>query len=83
MKKKLYKSSGDKMFFGVLGGFAQKYNINSTAVRIVYSLLTIFTAVLPLLLVYILFGIFLKEDPMITVNFKEYLQNEKEKRKTI
>ena len=79
MKRKLYKSSGDKVFFGVLGGFAEKHNLNSSAVRIVFSLLTCFTAVIPGLFLYVILGIALKTDPMINVNYKEYLENKKEK----
>lgn len=77
MKKKLYKSSSDKIFFGVLGGFGEKYNKNPTAVRIVYSLLTAFTAVIPGLFLYIISGLILKPDPMVTTNYKEYLNSRK------
>ena len=73
MNNKLYKSQTDKVFFGVLGGFAEKMNWNSTSVRIVYSLLTVFTAVIPGLVIYIIAGVCLKVDPMRTTNYKEYL----------
>ncbi|MBQ7654774.1 MAG: PspC domain-containing protein [Clostridia bacterium] len=76
---KLYKSESDKILFGVLGGFAEKNNLNSTAVRIVYSLLTAFTAVVPGLVLYIVAGCILKVDPMRTTNYKDYLAQEKEK----
>lgn len=74
---KLYKSAGDKVLLGVLGGFAQKHNVNSYAVRIIFSLLTVFTAFFPGILLYILLGTILKQDPMITTNYKEYLKKEK------
>lgn len=74
---KLYKSAGDKVLLGVLGGFAQKHNVNSCAVRIIYSLLTVFTAFFPGIVLYILLGAILKEDPMITTDYKEYLKKEK------
>lgn len=79
MKRKLYKSSGDKVLFGVLGGFAEKHNINSSAVRIVFGLITCFTAVIPGLFLYIILSIVLKHDPMTEINYKEYLENQKEK----
>lgn len=76
---KLYKSQSDKVFFGVLGGFAEKHNWNSTVVRIVFSLITAFTAVIPCLVIYIVLGLCLKVDPMITTDYKEYLSKDKEK----
>lgn len=72
---KLYRSESDKVFFGVLGGFAYSHNISSAAVRIVYSLLTVFTAVFPGVVLYVILGAILKKDPMITTNYKEYLEN--------
>ncbi|MBQ7580701.1 MAG: PspC domain-containing protein [Clostridia bacterium] len=80
---KLYKSDSDKIFFGVLGGFAEKYNRDSTAVRIVYSLLTVFTAVIPGLILYVVLGCTLKVDPMRTTNYKEYLSNRNEDKKAL
>ena len=41
MKKKLYKSSSDKMLAGVLGGFAEYIGVDSTLVRLVYVLIVV------------------------------------------
>ena len=76
---KWYKSETDKAIAGVLGGFAEKHNWNSMAVRMVYSLLTAFTAFAPGIILYIVLAIVLKPDPMRTTGYKEYLAKEKEK----
>ena len=73
MENKWYKSETSKAIFGVLGGFAEKHNWNPTAVRMVYSLLTAFTAFAPGIILYIILGIVLKPDPMRTINYKEFL----------
>lgn len=80
---KLYKSETDKVLFGVLGGFAEKINRDSTAVRIVYSLLTVFTAVVPGLILYIVLGLTLKVDPMRTTDYRDYLSSREEKTKSL
>ncbi|HAQ63234.1 MAG: PspC domain-containing protein [Clostridia bacterium] len=62
-KKKLYKSSTDKMLSGVLGGFAEYLGIDSTLVRLVYVLLSLFSAGFPGLLFYIICAIIIPEPP--------------------
>lgn len=47
MKKKLYRSSTDKMICGVLAGFAEYIDVDPTIVRLVYTALTLFTAGFP------------------------------------
>lgn len=37
MKKKLYRSSTDKMICGVLAGFAEYIDVDPTIVRLVYT----------------------------------------------
>ena len=54
MKKKLYKSSSDKMLAGVLGGFAEYIGVDSTLVRLVYVLIAMFSAGFPGILFYII-----------------------------
>lgn len=62
-KKKLYKSSTDKMLSGVLGGFAEYLGIDSTLVRLVYVLVSIFSAGFPGLLFYIICAIIIPDPP--------------------
>lgn len=63
MQKKLYKSSQDKMLCGVLGGFAEYLGIDSTLVRLIFALASVFTAAFPGLLVYIICAIVIPEPP--------------------
>ncbi len=42
MKKKLYKSDTDKKLFGVCGGIAEFFDIDSTPVRLAWALLALF-----------------------------------------
>lgn len=43
MKKKLYRSSTDKKISGVCGGIAEYFGIDSTIIRIIYAVLSLFT----------------------------------------
>lgn len=42
MKKKLYRSSQDKMIFGVCGGIAEYFDVDSTVVRLITVVLLLF-----------------------------------------
>ena len=53
MKKRLTKSA-DKMLAGVCGGIADYYDIDSTLVRIGFVLIAFMTAVVPVVVLYII-----------------------------
>jgi phage shock protein C len=53
MRNKLYKSRNDKVFSGVIGGFAETYDFDTTLLRIIYTALTLFTGFFPGLLLYV------------------------------
>lgn len=40
--KKLYRSSTDKMWLGVLGGVAEYFGVDSTLVRLAFAVFSIF-----------------------------------------
>ena len=63
MKKKLYKSSSDKMLAGVLGGFAEYIGVYSTLVRLVYVLIAMFSAGFPGILFYIICALVIPDEP--------------------
>ncbi len=63
MKKKLYKSSSDKMLAGVLGGFAEYIGVDSTLVRLVYVLIALFSAGFPGILFYIICALVIPDEP--------------------
>jgi len=54
MKKKLYRSRVDRVFAGLCGGVAEYFDVDSSLIRIFYLFITIFGAVIPGLLVYLL-----------------------------
>lgn len=52
--KKLRRSRTDNMIAGVMGGLAAHYGIDSTKLRIVFVLLSIFSAAFPGIVVYLI-----------------------------
>ncbi len=63
MKKKLFKSNRDRMLAGVLGGFAEYIGVDSTLVRLVYALISLFSAGFPGLLFYIICALIIPDEP--------------------
>lgn len=53
-KRKLARSTTNKMFGGVCGGFAEYFGWAPWVVRFIYVLLTIFSAAFPGILIYLL-----------------------------
>ena len=60
--KKLTRLSADKKLCGVCGGLAKYFNIDPTLVRLVYAVLTIFSAGFPGIILYILCAFLLPEE---------------------
>lgn len=52
-KKKLYRSNNNAMLAGVLGGIAEYFNVDPTMIRLIFAILWIFSAGLPLTALYI------------------------------
>ena len=61
--KKLYRSR-DRILGGVLAGFAEYIKTDKMLIRLVYVLLSLFSAGFPGLLVYIIFWIVTPEKPL-------------------
>jgi phage shock protein PspC (stress-responsive transcriptional regulator) len=55
--KKLHLSSTDKKIFGVCGGIGETYDIDPTLLRLALVFLTLVTAIVPLVVTYIIAGI--------------------------
>lgn len=53
MDKKLFRSSSNKMVSGVLGGVAEYFNFDATILRLIFAIAVPFTAVFPLVFIYI------------------------------
>jgi len=61
--KKLYISKTEKKIFGVCGGIGQTYDIDPTLVRLVVVFLCFATAILPVVLTYLVAWIIVPEKP--------------------
>jgi len=62
MSKKLTRSSKNKMLAGVCGGLAEYFGIEPDKMRLIYVLISIFSAAFPGLFVYVILWIILPED---------------------
>lgn len=60
--KRLKRSQQERMIAGVCGGLAKYMNVDATIVRLVFVILTVFTAVIPGILIYIIMWIIVPKD---------------------
>ena len=60
--KKLYRSN-DKKICGVCGGIAEYFELDPTVVRLLWVLLSLFSAGFPGILAYILCALFIPKQP--------------------
>ncbi len=61
--KKLYLSKTDKKIFGVCGGIGEAYDIDPTLIRLTLVFLCLATAILPLLITYIVAWVIIPKKP--------------------
>lgn len=61
--KKLYRSKTEKMISGVCGGLAVYLNVDPTVVRLVWALVTILSAAVFGVLLYIVCALIIPEEP--------------------
>ncbi len=54
MEKKLYRSLSKRMIAGVCGGLAEYFDIDVSLVRLIFVGLTLITAIIPMLLFYLI-----------------------------
>jgi len=64
MASNRFYRSRDRMLGGVLAGFAEHINSDKMLVRLIYVLISIFSAGFPGLLVYVIFWIVTPEKPL-------------------
>lgn len=62
MNKKLYRSTADKKICGVCAGIAEYFDVDPTIVRVVYALLSFFTAFAGII-VYVILALIIPENP--------------------
>ena len=60
---RLYRSSTDKVLAGVCGGLGDYFNIDPTIIRIIYVLLTVFSAAFPGVVAYIIMALIIPRQP--------------------
>ena len=58
----LLRSKSDRKIAGVLGGIAAKYGWKSDTVRLVYVLVSLFSAAFPGLLAYVIMWVVISEE---------------------
>ena len=64
--RRLLRSTRHKMFAGVCGGIGEYLDIDPTVVRVVYVLVTVFTALVPGLLAYVIMIFLVPRDDEIS-----------------
>lgn len=62
--KKLYLSDDDKKLAGVCGGLGEYLDVDSTLIRVAWIALTVFTAIIPGIIAYILMAIIMPHRPI-------------------
>jgi phage shock protein C len=60
--KRLHLSKTDKMILGVCGGIAETYDIDPTLVRLAIVLLCLVTAIVPVVVTYIIAGFIMPKN---------------------
>ena len=64
MNKRLYRSKTKKMIAGVCGGLADYFEIDISLVRLIFVAISLITAVIPMLIFYVIAWIILPvEEP--------------------
>lgn len=61
--KKLYRSKTERDIAGVCGGLAVYFNIDPTIIRLIWVFVTLISASVPGLLIYIVCAIVIPEEP--------------------
>lgn len=74
MNKKLYRDTDNKMVCGVCAGLAKYLNVDVTLVRVIYAVLSVFTAFVTLAILYFVLAIIIPEEPKDTYNGDNYYQ---------
>lgn len=61
--KKLYRSKTDRKISGVCGGMAQYLNVDPTVVRLAWAIISLISASIPGLLIYVVCALVIPEEP--------------------
>ena len=66
MTNRLYRSRTNKVFAGVCGGIGEYFDVDPVLIRLMCLLLTVFTAVAPGVVAYVIAVLIVPEAPGIT-----------------
>ncbi len=69
--KKLYRSEENKVIAGVMGGLGEYFDVDPVLFRVIYLLLTIFTAAIPGILAYILMILIVPKHGLVVHEVKD------------
>lgn len=69
--KKLYLSKTDKKIFGVCGGLAEYFEVDSTLVRVLTVFVAVVTAIVPAILTYLIAALIIPMRPDAVVHTAE------------
>ena len=61
--RRLYLSQTDKKIFGVCGGIGETYDIDPTLIRLALVLLCVLTAIVPVVVAYIIAWLIIPKKP--------------------
>lgn len=65
--KKLYRSSENKIYKGILGGIGEYFEIDPTLVRVLYMFFTITSGIVPGVFAYFLSLLIVPKKPQIEI----------------
>jgi phage shock protein C len=68
--KKLYRSKNDRKIAGICGGVSELFKWDSTWIRIIFIVILILSAGVPLLLIYLIGWIIIPEKPFQSIENK-------------
>lgn len=69
--KRVYRSRKDKVFAGVVGGFAEYFNVNSTILRLATVFVIVATGFVPGIITYFVAALIMPEKPAESPRAKE------------
>ena len=61
--KKLYRSNNNKVFFGIIGGVGEYFDLDPVILRLLWVLITFFTGLGPGLMVYLVAALIIPKKP--------------------
>ncbi len=60
--KRLYRSGSNRMIAGVCGGIAEYFNIEPSLVRVIYVIISVFSAAFPGIIIYLAAWIIMPDE---------------------